>query len=1100
MNYLVGNKLKKTMLASAVGLVLAPNANAAFTSLPDKTAFRIEITGGCFDFGNCVTKGTGTLADNTTPNQATAAGFGAPFGSGITNDGLMGVIEFNLTGGNISVNSFSQDAYQGTAGGTFYLRSIDNGTMSGAIDGSGNMSLDPTGRLGAAANFATTLGEQEWNRDNTSNGLGSGVYQEWTTGNSSNRSQGLSPAFTLTGVPLSDVAPGMWSGVLVSAGNIGQAWGASFDNTQYSERFEISIVQLDNPVAIDDADTTNQGQAKSIDVLNNDNDPNGDIDSASLQIVDASGLNPGSTAVVNAGQVLYTPAAGFTGDDTFTYRVSDASGNVSNTATVVVTVSVAGNTDPVANDDALTVAEDTPGDIDVLFNDTDADFDVLSVDSNTDPLRGSVVNNGDGTFTYTPDANLSGADSFTYTISDGNGGSATATVNITVTAVNDDPVASDDTVVTQVDTPLDIDVLNNDSDVDLTDVLSVQSFTQPGNGAVSANGDDTLRYVPNGGYTGADSFTYTISDGNGGMSTATVEITVISVAYSGPVAPNDPGNQLSPDVTGGSNFTMINPSGSDIGGTNDLAVEWDGSVKTDVNDTVANMSIATSTPTPFFGFVWEAKTVRVFGPGTYTFDTCPGDPSTLVDSGGSLGFIAPDGSTNCDPGGDDGLTMVVGPNQLGAHMLFDWNQSKQIDVGMVWDINAPWEGAPDGSNNFAAVGAVFNMAVMDSDGDGTPGQPMVDGPFIGFNANFNLNLNPSFGLPDVGVNASQAGRTTTVIVPVEGNVTVMANSSTAGLQYDWSGSDPAVLGGVVGGVSNASLVFDPSAIPAGLVAARVAVTDPAKGGLQNSAEIMLDIDPTKVLADVADDDGNGVPNSLDLGDPSLIQGEPGNNALFLLEASDGQLRLGSVAMNNGAESEIFGAMVTPDDIGVVDTLVSNSCVGGCFDFEITGLAVGGTASVVLPQINPLPADAVYRKFVNGEWRAFRETGTSGGLTGGELASAPGSPGICPPPNDPAYRSGLNEGDLCVQVTIVDGGRNDADGVANGRIVDPGGVGGGVVSQGVTVSTISSPNTGGGCSIGSGSAEERALRGDWWLIYAGLILLYLRLANSRRETQ
>ena len=66
----------------------------------------------------------------------------------------------------------------------------------------------------------------------------------------------------------------------------------------------------------------------------------------------------------------------------------------------------------------------------------------LSIDSFTQPANGTVVDNGDGTFTYTPTANFNGEDSFTYTVADGNGGSDTATVNITVTAVNDAPVAA----------------------------------------------------------------------------------------------------------------------------------------------------------------------------------------------------------------------------------------------------------------------------------------------------------------------------------------------------------------------------------------------------------------------------------------------------------------------------------------------------------------------------------------------------------------------------------------------------------------------------------------------------------------------------------
>lgn len=241
--------MKKTLLATGMMMALGTGtASAAFTALTDGS-YTMTITGGCFDFGNCVTKGSGALTDNTTPNQATAAGFGFSFGSGITNDGLMGVIEFDLTGGNISVTSFSQDAYQGTAGGTFYLRSINNGTMGGTIDGSGNMSFDPTGRVGAAANFATTIGEQVWNFDNFGAGAPNAT-NAWTTGTSTNRNQGLTPAFSVTGSALQDAGANMWTGTLVSAGNIGTAWGSSFQNTQYSEVFNVTITGAGNPVPV----------------------------------------------------------------------------------------------------------------------------------------------------------------------------------------------------------------------------------------------------------------------------------------------------------------------------------------------------------------------------------------------------------------------------------------------------------------------------------------------------------------------------------------------------------------------------------------------------------------------------------------------------------------------------------------------------------------------------------------------------------------------------------------------------------------------------------------------------------------------------------
>ena len=125
--------------------------------------------------------------------------------------------------------------------------------------------------------------------------------------------------------------------------------------------------------------------------------------------------------VVNAdNSVTYTPNADFNGTDSYTYTVT--SGGVTETATVNVTVTPV-NDDPAAADDAATTLEDQAVVISVLANDSDLDGDTVSVSSVTDGANGTVAINGDGTVTYTPNANFNGSDSFSYTLSDGHGGS-----------------------------------------------------------------------------------------------------------------------------------------------------------------------------------------------------------------------------------------------------------------------------------------------------------------------------------------------------------------------------------------------------------------------------------------------------------------------------------------------------------------------------------------------------------------------------------------------------------------------------------------------------------------------------------------------------
>ena len=275
----------------------------------------------------------------------------------------------------------------------------------------------------------------------------------------------------------------------------------------------------DNPVAVDDTATTDEDVEIDIDVLDNDTDVDGD------PITVESFTQPANGTVTENldGTLKYVPDPDFNGTDSFTYTI-----NGGDTATVTVTVDPV-NDAPVANDDSATTDEDVEVNIDVLDNDTDVDGDPITVVSFTQPANGTVTENLDGTLKYVPDPDFNGTDSFTYTI---NGGDS-ATVTITVDAVDDNPVAVDDSATTDEDVEVDIDVLANDTDVE-GDPITVESFTQPANGTVTENLDGTLKYVPDPDFNGSDSFTYTINGGD----TATVTVTVEAVDDS-PVAVDD---------------------------------------------------------------------------------------------------------------------------------------------------------------------------------------------------------------------------------------------------------------------------------------------------------------------------------------------------------------------------------------------------------------------------------------------------------------------------------------------------------------------------------------------------------------------------------
>jgi VCBS repeat-containing protein len=291
---------------------------------------------------------------------------------------------------------------------------------------------------------------------------------------------------------------------------------------------EITSVN-DAPTAVNDSATTNEDTALNFNVAGNDTDPDGDnlVVSAVTQGAKGSVVINNSPSLLGK-YVIYTPNANANGSDTFTYTISDGHGGTA-TGTVTMTITPV-NDAPDAVTDSITTDEDTAITFDPKVNDTDVDSDTLTITGlASGGLRGTRVLNPDGTVTYTPNPNTTGSDFFQYTLSDGHGGTDTATVNVTITPVNDAPVANNDIPSVQEDTPVTINVLSNDSDVD-GDVLTVTLLTQPTHGTAVLNPDKTVTYTPELNYSsGTDTFTYSVSDGHGGTDPATVFLNVIPV-------------------------------------------------------------------------------------------------------------------------------------------------------------------------------------------------------------------------------------------------------------------------------------------------------------------------------------------------------------------------------------------------------------------------------------------------------------------------------------------------------------------------------------------------------------------------------------------
>jgi hypothetical protein len=305
--------------------------------------------------------------------------------------------------------------------------------------------------------------------------------------------------------------------VYTPAANFNGLDGFSYFVSDGSAESDVASVTLvvnsvnDTPVSVNDEYATPEDMPLTIEapgVLINDSDIDGDALAALL-------VNPpihGSVTLSPDGALVYTPDANFNGIDGFSYLAGDGTAD-SEAAAVTITV-CAVNDAPAAAADAYTMDEDSTLAVDiaggVLTNDTDVEGDPLSASIVSGPENGTLSLNPDGSFSYVPTINFTGADSFVYAASDGDQ-SGEAIVTITVNEIADAPIAAIDNYSTGEDVPMavgsDLGVLANDIDPQ-GNPLVAEVVTGPEHGTLSLNADGSFDYAPAANYHGADSFTY----------------------------------------------------------------------------------------------------------------------------------------------------------------------------------------------------------------------------------------------------------------------------------------------------------------------------------------------------------------------------------------------------------------------------------------------------------------------------------------------------------------------------------------------------------------------------------------------------------------
>ncbi len=476
----------------------------------------------------------------------------------------------------------------------------------------------------------------------------------------------------------------------------------------------ITITAVDDqPVANDDTNTTLEDTPVSGATAGNDT-PSGDGGNVWSLVGPNGGAANGTVTMNPDGTYTYTPNANFNGTDVFTYEICDVDGDC-DPATVTITITAVDD-QPVANDDTNTTLEDTPVSGATAGNDTPSGDggNVWSlVGPNGGAANGTVTMNPDGTYTYTPNANFNGTDVFTYEICDVDGDCDPATVTITITAVDDQPVANDDTNTTLEDTPVSGATAGNDTPSG--DGGNVWSLVGPNggaaNGTVTMNPDGTYTYTPNANFNGTDVFTYEICDVDGDCDPATVTITITAVDDQ-PVANDDTNTTLEDTPVSGATAGNDTPSGD--GGNVWSLVGPNGGA---ANGTVTMNPDGTYTYTPNANFngtdVFTYEICDVDGdcdPATVTITITAVDDQPVAndDTNTTLEDTPVSGATagNDTPSGDGGnVWSLVGPNGGAANGTVTMNP----DGTYTYTPNANFNGTD-----------VFTYEICDVDGDCDP--------------------------------------------------------------------------------------------------------------------------------------------------------------------------------------------------------------------------------------------------------------------------------------------------------------------------------------------------------------------------------------------
>ncbi|WP_390903733.1 putative Ig domain-containing protein [Shewanella seohaensis] len=705
------------------------------------------------------------------------------------------------------------------------------------------------------------------------------------------------------------------------------------------------------------------------------------------------------------GVLSGTPTNTNVGNHAVVLRATDVDGLTADQSFTVVVANV--NDAPVATNQTVTLEEDSS--LMITFAAEDADNDPLTYEITAQPASGTLEQHG-SVWLYTPEKDFNGTDSINFIAKDAELSSEPATVTITVTPVNDDPQAVDDSY-TLTSTPNDtysLVVLANDVDVD-GDTLTIDGAAADiGSVQITADG---LSFTAPEAYVGPVALRYTISDGNKGRATAKVNVLI-----EGADSANQPVIILPDDVE-------VNATG----------------LFTRVKLGFAKAVDRNGHPLP----VSLVNKSLFFAPGNYLayWQAVDGEGNKAIKA--QKIKVNPLISLSKDQ-------VVAEGNQVTVSVHLN-GEAPNYPLSIPYTVS----GSADSSDHDLVDGVVEITSGQMAEihfttlNDGvTEGNEEV---LISLDSSLNLGSKQQTQVviteaniaPQVSLAVTQAGQQQVIVAQNGGDVHIRATASDANeqdtLTLTWASGALSLQADATG------MTFSPAAVSPGIYPVSLTVTDDGSPVLSSTETVYIVVRPSLAALTSADTDGDlipddqegysdndrdGIPDYLDANNDCNVMPEGELQPVYFL--AEGQagvcLRLGNIALSRGQS----GVQLQPEAVAE-DALAAN--VGGIFDFIATGLPQQGQSySLVLPQRSPVPANAVYRKFnAQAGWRDFVIDANN------IVASTEGERGFCPPPGDSRWTPGLTEGHWCVQLTIEDGGPNDDDGVANRTIVDPSGV-------------------------------------------------------------